>query len=744
MSEQMKITAAHLRRSACVYVRQSSAAQVEHNRESTDRQYRLVERAVALGWHRDQVTVIDDDLGVSGGGLVDRVGFARLTSEVALAHVGIVLGLEVSRLARNNADWYRLLDLCGVTDTLIGDADGIYHPGLFNDRLVLGLKGTMSEAELHVLRARLAGGIRNKAARGELRRGLPIGLVWGDSDGEVRMHDDEAVIGVLRTVFDRFAEMGSVRQVWLWLRHHKLRWPLQSSTLREITWVVPTYTKIHQVLTNPVYAGAYVYGKSRHERYVDEAGRLRKRARRLPRSEWSVVIREHHQGFINWETFEANQIRIASNTHPRRHQPEGAVREGAALLQGIATCGRCGRGLRVYYSGRNSTPGYYCAGATVVSGRGEHCLRIGGLQVDVAVAEALVAAVTPAGLEASLRAAEILAGDRDSALSQWRRQVEHTRYEAQRAERRYRAVDPDNRLVARGLETAWEKCLRDLRAAETELAGREKQRPRVLSDQDRAAIRSLGGDLPRVWSAPTTTDRDRKELLRTVLQEVIITVDREEQRAHLTLRWHGGLIVERDVDLRRCKQAPNRTDEETVELVRRLAGHYPDAVIAGILNRQGRATATGMRFTTNRVCSLRTHWGIARVEQRGANADDDGDLVTVQKAAELLDVTPSTVHRWINDGFIAAEQLTPGAPWRIRVTDQLRSRFVEQAPAGYVPMLEATKILGVSRQTVLQRVKRGELDAVHVRRGRRKGLRIHVPETLPGLFEPRINTRGVV
>ena len=606
MSENAKVSLAHLRRRACVYVRQSTGAQVEHNRESTDRQYRLVERAVSLGWRSDQVTVIDEDLGVSGGGLVERVGFARLTSDVGLGHVGIVLGLEVSRLARNNADWYRLLDLCGVTDTLIGDADGIYHPGLFNDRLVLGLKGTMSEAELHVLRARLAGGIRNKAERGELRRGLPIGFVWGEAAGEVRMHDDEAITGVLRAVFDRFAEMGSARQVWLWLRAQDLKWPLQSSTLREITWVVPTYAKIHQALTNPVYAGAYVYGKSRHERYVDEHGRLRKRTRRLPRAEWSIVIHDHHPGFIDWETYEANQVRIAANTHPRRHETEGAVREGSALLQGVATCGRCGRGLRVYYSGRNATPGYYCAGATIINGRGEYCMRVGGLRIDEAVSDELITAITPAGVEASLRAVELSQAENDAALAQWRRQVEQARYEAQRAERRYRAVDPDNRLVARGLEAAWEARLRELGEAELAIAQREKQQPRALSDQDRAAIRALGSDLRKVWNAETTTDRDRKELLRAVLEEVIVTVDRVKQQAHLALRWRGGAIHEHVVDLRRTTQSPNRTAEETVDLVRRLAVHYPDAVIAGILNRQQRTTARGMRFTANRVCSLRT------------------------------------------------------------------------------------------------------------------------------------------
>jgi DNA invertase Pin-like site-specific DNA recombinase len=733
MNDSSKIQPDHLGRHAFVYIRQSSAAQVQHNRESTERQYRLVDRAVELGWKREQVNVVDEDLGVSGSGLAERSGFDHLTSEVALGRAGIVLGLEVSRLARNNADWYRLLDMCSVTDTLIGDADGVYHPGLFNDRLVLGLKGTMSEAELHVLRARLEGGIRNKAARGELRRGLPVGLVWGEEDGEVRFHPDESVTTAIRTVFERFAEMGSVRQVWLWFRSQDLRFPLQSP--REIRWVVPTYSKIHQVLTNPVYAGAYVYGKTRHERHLDANGQVRKRIRRLPRSEWSVLLQDHHEGFIDWETFEANQVRIGSNTRPRPHEPGGAVREGAALLQGLATCGGCGRGLRVYYVGRTSSPGYHCPSDHLVNGRGEACLRIGGRQIDDAVAKEFLAALAPAGLEASLRAAEQLEGDHDAALIQWRQQAERARYEAQRAERRYRSVDPENRLVARGLEADWEKCLREAEAAEAELARRGQQRPRQLAPAERDRIRSLGADLDLVWSAPATTDRDRKELLRTLLEEVIVALDRDAQKAHLTLRWRGGLLSELDVALSRTRPAPIRTDEETVGLVRRLALHYPDALIAGILNRQDRRTATGKRFTTNRVCSLRTHWDIPRFEPPTERAE--AQLVTVAKAAEILDVAPSTVHRWLNDGFIAGEQLTPGAPWRIRITDELRSRFVEEAPKGYLPMLEATRALGISRQAVLQRVKRGDLHALHVRRGRRKGLRIKVLEHAPTLFEPQ-------
>lgn len=739
MSENTKITTDHLRRCAVVYVRQSSSTQVENNRESTARQYHLAERAVELGWPREQVKVLDEDLGISGSGLTDRAGFARMIAEVALGQIGIVLGLEVSRLARNNADWYRLLDLCGVTNTLIGDADGIYHPGLFNDRLVLGLKGTMSEAELHVLRARLLGGIRNKAARGELSRGLPIGLVRGEGDGEVLLHPDESVTAAIRAVFERFAEMGSARRVWLWFCSQGLRFPLHSNTLQDIRWVTPTYTKIHQVLTNPFYAGVYVYGRTQQLSYIDESGRVRKRSKKRPRAEWPVFIHDHHLGFINWATFEANQKRLAQNTRPRPHQGGGAVREGTALLQGIAACGGCGRRLKVHYTGRSSTPGYHCAGKTIVNGRGEYCLNVGGCQIDAAVAAAFLAALAPAGLEASLKATEQLEADHETAVEQFRRDVERARYGAQRAERRYRAVDPDNRLVARGLEAEWEGALRELKEAEAELVRREHTRPLVLTPAERASLLALGKDLNAVWSAPTTTDRDRKELLRTLLEEVVMTVEREKFNAHLTLRWRGGLLSELDVPLPRSRPATIRTEEDTIELLRRLATHYPDTVIAGILNRQGRTTARGLSFTANRVSSLRTNWEIPCFE--AAEHTPDGDCMTIERAAHTLGLAPSTLHRWLNDGFIAGEQVTPGAPWRIRMTEELRSLFVESAPDGYVKMFKAMNLLGVSRQTILQRVKRGELKAVHVSHGRAKGIRIQVPAALPDLFEAQSTTR---
>ena len=351
----------------------------------------------------------------------------------------------------------------------------------------------MSEAELHVLHARLDGGIRNKAARGELRCGLPVGLVWGERDGEIRLHPDEAVTGAVGAVFERFAEFGSVRRVWLWFISEKLTFPLRLNHGDTIRWVPPSYHAIHQVLTNPAYAGAYTYGKSRQERVVDENGVVRQRVRRVPRSEWPVLITDHHPGYIDWPTYEDNLARIAGNTRPRPHAAgSGAAREGSALLQGIATCGHCGRRLYVHYRGRNASPGYHCSGQDIDQERGVYCLYIGGVQIDQAVSEAVLDAAQPGGLEAALRAAERIEADHDGALEQWRLAVERARYEAERAERRYRAVEPENRLVARGLETEWEQRLSELEQARSELERRERRRPRELTTDERKAVLALG------------------------------------------------------------------------------------------------------------------------------------------------------------------------------------------------------------------------------------------------------------
>jgi hypothetical protein len=449
------------------------------------------------------------------------------------------------------------------------------------------------------------------------------------------------------------------------------------------------------------------------------------------------LIRDHHEGYLDWDTHEAILAKIGKNIRPEAHQPgTGAVREGCSLLQGLATCGTCGRKLTVFYQGpAKATPGYYCQGAgPVTDGRSTRHLQIGGVALDAAVSDAFLAALKPEALTACLTAAEHLENSHDTALEQHRRQVERARYDAARAERRYQAVDPDNRLVARGLETAWEKALTDLAAAEADLARREQARPRTLSPTERAAILALGDNLHQVWDAPTTTDRDRKQLLRTLIDEVKLTVVRDDDAGHtdLLLRWKGGALTELTIAGRR-RPPTIRTDEDTVDLIRRLAVHYPDAKVAGILNRQGRRTARDLPFTAVRVASLRQHWNIPG-HPPGRPTTPTGGLLTIADAAKELGIAPSTLHRWIADGFVAGEQDTPGAPWRIRMTDDLRALFVDDAPEGWLAMLEATLALGVSRQTVLQRVKRGELKAVHVRTGRRKGLRIQVPTPPDALF----------
>ncbi|MFC5357582.1 recombinase family protein [Azospirillum himalayense] len=736
--EHPKITASHLSRLAVVYLRQSSAAQVEHHRESTRRQYELAHRAHELGWTQERILVVDADLGLSGSGAVARSGFAQLTADVALGRVGLVLGLEVSRLARNNADWHRLIELAGLTDTLIADADGIYHPALFNDRLLLGLKGAMSEAELHVLRARLDGGRRSKAARGALRRGLPVGFIWGEADGEILLHPDESVVHAIRTVFARFAEMGSARRVWKWFCDQGLRFPRRQGEQGDIRWSPPEYSAIYGVLRSPVYAGAYVYGRTRQETVLNETGVCRKRVKHLAREQWPVLIPDHHEGYIDWRSWEANQQRMEQNMPAgacaKRADKAGAAREGQALLQGLALCGHCGRRLRVRYNGRRSVPNYHCVGKLVMEGREAYCLSVGGLRLDDMVARTFLAALEPALLTATIAAAERLESDHEAVLRQGRLDVERAAFAVNRAERRYRAVDPDNRLVARSLEREWEESLAALEAARIEQTRRERERPRLLTPDERARLLTLGPDLATVWQAPTTTRRDQKELLRTLIEDITVTVDRDRKEARLDLRWKGGELSHLELALPRTRSAPVQTDEETVALVRRLAKHHSDDAIASILTLQGRKTARGHRFDAIRVNGLRRRQKIPGAPRtpRAATVDD---AVSIRQAADVLGVAPTTLLRHLHDGLIEAEQITPNAPWRIHLNADLKARFFLEPPNGYVPMFTAMTSLGIPRQAMVQKIKAGGLDAVFVTAGRQKGIYIRVIDTHLDLFE---------
>ncbi len=735
MAELTKVTPAHLRREAWVYVRQSTMTQVREHTESLARQYELVGRAEGLGWKPDQVRVIDSDLGRSGAEATSRAGFQSLVAAVGLGQVGLVLGIEVSRLARRNADWYHLLDLCSLTDTLIADADGIYHPSHYNDRLVLGLKGTMSEAELHLLRSRLDAGLRHKAARGDLRQGLPVGLDY-DPDGRVVLSADEAVREAIATVFARFAELGSARQALMSLRADGLLMPRRSSGERRIRWAEATYPAVHDFITNPAYAGAFVFGRRKIHRRVGEGGRIVATAKDVPLAEWEVCLPGHHPGYVSWETYLANRDRLRANWRPAA-EGGGAAREGRALLQGLVRCGRCGRKMTVGYSGTGSMPRYLCAQAHRLYGKGPTCQSIGGRPLEEVVLAEVFAVLEPAAVAATAAALAEAESHHRQRLRAFELAVERARFDSERARRQFDACEPENRLVARTLERDWEQRLVVLRQAEAEAATQRSRRPATLSAEEAAWLSGAGADLHAIFDAPTTTARERKLLLRALIREVAVTVDYAAGRASGRIVWEGGATTAISLAMPRRGSQATRTEQETVEMVRRLSAHYDDATVARLLARQSRPTATGLPFTAERVASVRRQHGIpARRQQEAVTPlDDDVQVVSVAEAEKLLGTSRATLYRWLSDGLIAGEQVAPGAPWRIRVDAELRSRIVGDAPSGWVDLEAAARTLGVARQTVLDRVRRGELRAVHVSRGRRKGLAIELPEAQAlGLF----------
>ena len=734
MTDASKITSSHRSRRCLVYVRQSTLAQTRANTESLERQYELAGRAVTLGWDPGQVQVVDADLGLSGAQAANREGFQELVAQVALGQVGLILGLEASRLARSNSDWYQLLDLCGMTDTLIADGDGIYDPAAYSDRLVLGLKGTISEAELHLLKGRLIAGMRHKAAKGELRVALPAGLEY-DQNGRPALCADEAVREAIATVFRRFAELGSARQVMLSLLADGLELPRRRAGGR-VVWAPASYGAVIGVLANPCYAGAFAFGRTRKAGRVAE-GRPGCGRRPVPMTQWEVLITGHHPGYLSWEDYLANQERLHANCSAPRGQGGGAVREGRGLLQGILRCGRCGRMMRVGYQGsrHKHLPRYYCAAEGTYFGRRAYCQGVGGRQIEQAVVGEVFAVLEPAALAATAQALADAEAARTQRLRAFELAAERARYEAGRARRQYDACEPENRLVARSLEAAWEEKLAAATRAETALAAEQARQPSPLSAEEIDWLTRAGADIRAIFEAPGTTPRERKQLIRALLSEVTLTVDRQARTAALTLCWEGGAITGQTVTLPRLGTPWRTTQASTVDLIRRLAAYYDDATIAGVLARQHRRTGTGLTFTKARVAEVRRNYRIPPFRQTAAPVCHDGQVVSITKAAAELGIGISTIYRWLADGFIAGEQLTPGAPWRIRLDDALRAKVTEHAPEGWLPLRQAAAALGVARQTVLHKVQRGELAAVHVRHGRRSGLRIQVKPGQAGLFE---------
>jgi excisionase family DNA binding protein len=655
-----KITSEHLVRDAYVYIRQSTPDQLLKNPESRRRQYALETRARSLGW--GNVIVIDDDLGRSGGGAA-RPGFERLLAAICAGTVGAVLAVEASRLARNGRDWHTLLEFCAVVNGLIIDEDGIYDPRSINDRLLLGLKGTFSELELSMFRQRSQEALRLKAARGELNTTVAIGY-RRRADDRLEQDPDKRIREALSLTFRKFAEIGSVRQLVLWLRQERIELPIAVHGAQgwSVQWRLPRYNTVHRLLTNPVYAGAYVYGRT-FTRVRFEGGRkvATHGIARRP-EEWAVVIRNHHDGYITWEEYDRNQKVIAGNANMKGAMVRGSVRNGSGLLVGLLRCGHCGRKLKVHHNARQG-PRYVCT-TDIANLTNKNCIAFSNMRIDVAVSAEVLRAVAPLAMEAALQ----LIADREQADVERLRQcglaLEQARYEATYARRQYDSVDPDNRLVAGELERRWNECLAVQARLEEQMENLRNEQPRMLSEDDRATLLALADDLPQVWNHPESSVEIRKRILRAVLTEIIVTIDGD--RLCLVVHWQGGDHTRLEVVKNRIGQNRFKTDKETVQLVRELARVLPDHSIAPVLNRLRIRSARGNTWNELRVRNFRGTHQIA-VYREGERAERR-ELI-LHEAASRLGINKMTVIRLIRDGILPGRQICAGAPYVIREED---------------------------------------------------------------------------
>ncbi len=662
MIPSLKIRPEHQARQALIYIRQSTPEQLTHNPESTARQYALQQRAQDLGWPTDAITVIDDDLGKSGASAAERTGFQRLVAEVSLGRVGLVLSLETSRLARSGRDWYHLVELCALAQTLLADEDGIYDPATYNDRLLLGLKGTMSEAELHLLRQRLAGGARQKASRGELKFPLPTGYVWGESAegrAEIQCDPDAGVQAAIQHVFALFAQLGSAAQVLRALVREGAQLPRRLRVgpgKGQLVWVPPADWMVLQIVRDPIYAGAYAYGRQRRRRPGDPTSGIVL----LPPSEWAVLLRGHHAGYIDWLTYERNRAQLQANHADYRRGQPGAPQRGPALLQGLAYCGYCGHRMYLRYSGpAGRWPVYHCH-YFAKTFAGSMCQEIRAPTADAAVAHALLAALQPAPLEAALHAVATAEHEAAAQREAWQLRLERARYAAERARRQYDAVEPEYRLVARELERRWNAALREvaqLEAAEQEEARRGHG---TLTDTERAEIRRLAAQVPAVWADARTSAEDRKRLLRCLVETVVLRADKPTDQITLDVQWKSGaqsqLVISRPVHA----YAALGRYPEVVARIRTLAeAGRTDQEIAAQLTADGVRPARGTRFGSGTIWQLRQAEGIAAGSLRPPAHAARTRRFTVHELARELDVFPGTVYHWLLQGHLSSRQRLP-------------------------------------------------------------------------------------
>lgn len=664
------IPATLLERKAVVYVRQSTQSQVMTNLESQRRQYDLVDVARQRGFA--DIEVIDDDLGRSASGTVARPGFDRLVAWLCAGKVGAVLCFDASRLARNGRDWHHLLELCGLVEARVIDLDGVYNPCRPNDRLLLGMKGSISEFELGVLRARMLDAARSKARRGELRLSVPFGYVWHREAG-LGFDPDLRLQEVIRLIFARFRELSSARQVLLSMKADQIHFPRPSDEGRmtSFVWQPIRYRNVIAVLKNPFYAGVYVYGKSEKRTSIVDGRARRSYGHGKPIGTWEVMIKDHHEGYINWEEYERNQQQLALNNYGRAGGIKSG-RGGKALLSGIMTCGRCGRRLSVSYTGNpQSRPVYRCDKPNLMMGL-PRCMTFGGPRVDAAVARELLRAVEPLAIEAAFEAERMHRKRQEDQRQILDLELQQARYEASLAERRYAACDPDNRLIAAQLEKNWETALRRVR----DLEARQPAEGPSTIEVDPLSFANLADNLSAAWNAPNVTMRARQQLLRTLIADIIVDVDDAVREVVLTIHWQGGQHSELRVGKPRAGEHGCATTEDALAVMRSMAGRWSDEHIAASLNRMGMPTGQGKTWTAHRVASVRRVRGIHAYR----SAEKDGAWLTMTEAAKALGVTNHRIRRLIKSGVLPAEQVIPGAPYQIRA-DDLSSTRVQSAAA---------------------------------------------------------------
>jgi DNA invertase Pin-like site-specific DNA recombinase len=671
-----KVQSDHLDRDAIIYVRQSSLMQVRDNTASTMRQYDLVQRALSLGWAREHIQVIDQDQGHSGASTIGRDGFQSLVAEVGLKHCGAVLSLEVSRLARSCSDWYHLLEICALTDTLVIDDEGIYDPGHYNDRLLLGFKGTMSKAELHWLRQRLLGGKVTKAEQGTLRFRLPVGLQY-DLMGKVVLDPDEEVQAAVRLIFALFEQYGSALAVVKHFTQHHLRFPdrrWERTRKGELVWEPLQCGRVLSILHNPFYAGAYVYGrtKTRKQTLPGEELRIKGHTRQVKQEDWPIVLRDVHPGYVTWEQFRSHQQMLDDNRTWRPEERRGAVREGSALLQGIVLCGICGRRMNVRYLRDGSIPSYECRQAHAQRAE-KTCQTMRGDEIDRGVAACFLEAIAPSHLSVSLATLEELEGRARQIDRQWQLRLERVQYEADLARRRYTQVDPENRLVARNLERDWNEKLADVERLQREYAIAPKPTALALTLPERQRILALAHNVPAVWHAPTTTATERKQLVRFLIKDVTLT--RKETRIEIRIRWRTEALTEVTVARPKVVADARRTSPEVVARIRELAPTQTATQIAHRLNEEGWRTGLGGSFTASKVEWVRAAYAIDLDCPEGPGFCPSGQRgdgrYSALAAAELLNVNVSTIADWCNAGILDCVRAGTCGPRWITLTSAI-------------------------------------------------------------------------